>query len=59
MQGGTGFCVICFSSPSKCQKQGKWKHKNKNSVRLCTMHYDTGLYSDGCEEKIAIDEAVF
>ena len=23
------------------------------------MHYDTGLYSDGCEEKIAIDEAVF
>ena len=23
------------------------------------MHYDTGLYSADCEEKIAIDEAVF
>ena len=23
------------------------------------MHYDTGLYSVGCEEKIAVDEATF
>ena len=24
--------------------------------RLCTMHYDTGLYSAGCEETIVVDE---
>ena len=23
------------------------------------MHYDTGLYSAGCKEKIAVDEALF
>ena len=23
------------------------------------MHYDTGLYSASCEEKIAVDEALF
>ena len=23
------------------------------------MHYETGLYSAGCKEKIAVDEAVF
>ena len=25
----------------------------------CTMHYDTGLYSAGCMEKISVEEAVF
>ena len=23
------------------------------------MHYDNGLYSAGCKEKIAVDEAIF
>ena len=27
--------------------------------RLCTMHYETGLYSAGCKEMVAVDEAVF
>ena len=27
--------------------------------RLCTMHYEAGLYSVGCKEMIAVDEAVF
>ena len=26
---------------------------------VCTMHYDTGLYSASCEKKIAVDNAVF
>ena len=30
-----------------------------NPDRLCTMHYDTGLCSVSCMEKIAVDEAVF
>ena len=44
--------------PPFCQKQGNWKHRKQNPARLCTMH-DTGLYSAGSEEKIAVDEAVF
>ena len=27
--------------------------------RLCTIHYETGLYSSGCKEKIAVEKAVF
>ena len=30
---------------------GKWKHRKYNPDRLCTMDYDTGLYSGDCEEK--------
>ena len=45
--------------PPFCQKQGKWKHRKQNPDRLCTMHYDTGLYSAGCKEQISVDKAVF
>ena len=50
MQRGRGFSMLYFPLP--LQKQGKWKH------RLCSMHYDTGLYSASWEEKIAVDEVV-
>ena len=45
--------------PLPLQKQGKWKHREQNPDRLCSMHYDTGLYSASWEEKIAVDEVVF
>ena len=45
--------------PPSCQKQGIWKHRKKNPDRLWTMHYDTGLYSADCDEKIVVDKAVF
>ena len=33
--------------------------KSRILIFLCTMHYDTGLYSVGCGENIAVDEAIF
>ena len=33
-------------------------NRKYNPDRLCTKHCDTGLYSAGCEEKIAVDEVV-
>ena len=30
-----------------------------NTNRLCTMHFEAGLYSAGCKEMIAVDKAVF
>ena len=39
--------------------QGKWKQRKQNPNRLCTMHYNTGLYYACCKEKIAVDEAIF
>ena len=37
---------------------GKWKHRKQNPDYLCTMHYKTGLYPAGCEDKITVDESV-
>ena len=53
-----GFLYSSLPPPSY-QKQGKWKHIKYNPDRLCTMNYDTGLYSAMCKEKIAVDEAIF
>ena len=53
-----GFLYASLPPPS-CKKQGKQKHRKYNPDRLFTMHYDTGLYSAGCKEKIAVDEALF
>jgi len=33
-----------------------WKKENNSADRLCTMSYDTGSYSAGCKEKIAVSE---
>ena len=33
--------------------------RKQNPDRLCTLHYDTGLFSADCKEKIAVDKAVF
>ena len=40
--------------------------RDRNSVNLgleswwvCTMHYDTSLYSAGCKEKMDVEEAIF
>ena len=52
-----GFLNASLPPPSS-QKQGKWNHRKQNPDRLCTNHYDTSLCSAGCEEKIAVDEAV-
>ena len=49
-----GVCVSLFLAlpiPSH-QKQWQLKYRKKNPDRLCTMHYDTGLYSAGCKEAV-------
>ena len=52
-------CLHASLPPPSCQKQGKKKHIKYNPDRLCTMHYDTGLYSAGCEDRISVDDALY
>ena len=40
------------SSNSFSPETMKLKYRKKNPIRLCTMHYDTGLYSVGCKEAV-------
>jgi len=55
VQKRRGVCVcLSFSrsSNSFSTETMKLKYRKKNPIRLCTMHYDTGLYSAGCKEAV-------
>ena len=48
--------MLLFPLPLARNKENG--NRKQNPDRLCTMHYDTGLYSASCEEKIAVDQAI-
>ena len=52
-----GFLSLFLSTPSLLPETRKMETLKVEP--LCTMNCDSGLYFAGCEEKIAVREAVF